>query len=476
MGTITVVGLGPADESLVTDQTRVAIATASRRFVRTRQHRAAQIMPDAVAFDDEYDTGESFEAVYQAISERLIREAAQGDLLYAVPGSPLLLERSVELLRDAAALRRVKVEVLAAMSFLDIAWSRLGIDPVASGTRLVDGQEFAVAAAGQTGPLLVAQCYERRVLSDIKLSVDAGPERVVVLQRLGLPDERVFEVGWDELDKEVEADHLTSLWIPELAVPVAAEFVRFDELVRELRERCPWDQVQTHGSLRKHLLEEVYETLEALDALDAFDTRDARDARAALNDNDVAADLDAHLVEELGDLLYQIFFHSRLGAERGSFTVADVARCVHDKLVVRHPHVFAEGATVGSADAEEMARRWEEIKQEEKGRDSAMDGVPMALPALALAAKVQQRSEGAGLGVGLAVGGSTDRLGAVLAQFGEVAQFGEDSGLEQEQMLDTIGDLLFETVALARSLKIDAETALRTTTVRYMDQVRDSGC
>lgn len=453
MGTITIVGLGPADESFLTAQTRAAIETSPRCFLRTHRHPAAQILPDAVSFDEEYEHGESFEAVYATISERLIGEAAKGDLLYAVPGSPLVLERSVELLRDAAASRQVNIEILAAMSFLDLAWTRLGIDPVTSGTRLIDGQEFAVAAAGQTGPLLVAQCYGRRVLSDIKLSVDAGPKKVLVMQRVGLPDETIFEVGWDELDKKVEPDHLTSLWIPELHTPVAAEFVRFDELVRELRERCPWDQVQTHGSLRKHLLEEVYETLEALDA------------RAALNDSEVEPDLDAHLVEELGDLLYQIFFHSRLGAERGSFTVADVARRVHDKLVARHPHVFAEEATVGPNDAEEMALRWEEIKREEKRRDSAMDGVPMALPALALAAKVQQRSEGAGFDVS----GSADRVCNAVARVAQVFD------LEQDKSLDTIGDLLFETVALARNLKIDAEIALRTVTVRYMDQVRNSG-
>ena len=451
MGTITVVGLGPADETLLTAQTSAAIEAAPRCFLRTRKHPAARVMPDAVAFDDEYEKGDTYEAVYEAIVERLILEATKGDLVYAVPGSPLVLERTVELLREAAASGRATIEILAAMSFLDVAWSRLGVDPVAGGTRLMDGQDFALAAAGQTGPLLVAHCHGRGVLSEIKLSVEQGPDSVVVLQRLGLPDESVYEVAWDDLDRKVEADHLTSLWIPEFDEPLAAEFVRFEELVRELRERCPWDRVQTHGSLRKHLLEETYEALEALDA------------RAALNDSEIDAELDTHLVEELGDLLYQIFFHARLGAERGSFTVADVARSVHDKLVARHPHVFGDGAVDGvrgPEDADDMARRWEEIKRDEKGRASAMDGVPMTLPALMLAAKVQERSEGVGLGVDGAVETAIEGIRDAVANAG-AGPHGEG-----------VGDLLFDAVALARGLDIDPETALRAASVRFMERVR----
>ena len=90
--------------------------------------------------------------------------------------------------------------------------------------------------------------------------------RAVVLQRLGSDDEAVFEVEWAELDRSFDADHLTSVYIPELAEPVAAELARFDELVRVLRERCPWDREQTHASLRRHLLSEAHELLEALNA------------------------------------------------------------------------------------------------------------------------------------------------------------------------------------------------------------------
>ena len=175
-------------------------------------------------------------------------------VVYAVPGSPLVAERTVELLRLDP---RIEVDVVAALSFVDLAWDRLGVDPFAAGVRLVDGHRFATEAAGSVGPLLVAQCDSRQVLSEIKLAVDDGPE-VIVLARLGLPDESVASVAWADLDRDVVTDHLTCLWIPHLADPVAAEIVRFEDLVRTLRVACPWDRKQTHASLTRHLVEETY--------------------------------------------------------------------------------------------------------------------------------------------------------------------------------------------------------------------------
>jgi uncharacterized protein YabN with tetrapyrrole methylase and pyrophosphatase domain len=190
-----------------------------------------------------------------------------GRVLYAVPGSPAVAERSVALLRADG---RVGVTLVPGLSFLDLAWVRLGVDPLAEGVRVVDGARFATDAAGERGPLLVSHCDRRSVLSDIKLAVDDPPaEPVTVLQRLGLPDESVTEVAWDDLDRAVEPDHLTSLWIPELAAPIAGELGAFAELVTTLRESCPWDREQTHQSLTRYLLEETYEALEALDTDDA---------------------------------------------------------------------------------------------------------------------------------------------------------------------------------------------------------------
>jgi tetrapyrrole methylase family protein/MazG family protein len=379
---IVVCGLGPAGPDLVTAATRDAVARIPHRFLRTARHPAAGVVGEVPTFDHLYDEGESIDAVYAAIVEALVAAAAErGEVLYAVPGSPAVAERTVELL---LADDRVAVDMLPALSFADLAWVRLGIDPVERGVRLVDGHRFDIEAAGERGPLLVAQCDDRHVLSDVKLVVgdatgDAGGDEVAVtvLQRLGLPDEHIVELPWPELDRAIRPDHLTSLYVPHLATPLASETAGFAEVVRRLRAECPWDRQQTHQSLRHHLLEEAYEVLEALDHLDV----EAGEGFEALE-------------EELGDLLFQVFLHATLATEEGRFTLDDVVRGISGKLVGRHPHVFGD-ATVDSAD--EVAERWERLKKAEKGRASVMDGIPGTLPALAYALKVQRKAASQGV-------------------------------------------------------------------------------
>jgi tetrapyrrole methylase family protein/MazG family protein len=337
------------------------------------------------------------------------------------------------------------VEILPAPSFLDLAWVALGIDPVASGIQLVDGASCEVEVAGRTGPFLVAQCWSTAVLSRLKLALapgDDAPESAVLLHHLGLEDEQVLEVPFADLDRALEPDHLTSVFVEGARVAVAAEMARLDELVRTLRERCPWDREQTHASLTPHLVEETYEVLDAIAELD----RATEPLPAALVE---------HLEEELGDLLFQVFFHSRLAAEEGWFTVAEVAERVHDKLVGRHPHVFGDvqAATPGAVMA-----NWEVIKAEEKGRDSVTDGIPSALPALVLAAKLERKARA----VGMPAASAADRrrrLERALA------------ALEQAPGTGTLGEALYELVALGADLDLDAEQALRTSALTTRERI-----
>ena len=414
---VVVVGLGPAGPELLTAEATAALERIPHRYLRTTRHPAAVAVTDAVSFDERYESAASMDAVYRGIVDDLVAAATEhGEVLYAVPGSPTVAEHTVELLR---ANDRVEVSILASVSFLDLAWDRLGVDPVAVGARLIDGHDFAVAAAGATGPLLVGQCDRPSVLSDIKLAVEEGPT-VTVLQRLGLSDESVTEVAWDDLDRVVEPDHLTSLWIPGLAAPVAAELVAFAEVVRRLRAECPWDREQTHQSLTRHLIEESYEVLDAIDLLGT----DEDEGYVALE-------------EELGDLLFQVVFHATLGAEEGRFTLADVARGIHDKLVLRHPHVFAELQVDG---AEEVVSNWEAIKKAEKGRASVFDGIPNGLPALLYALKIDKKAVATGL---------ADKV---------PAPEGDDLGHE-----------LLALVTQARAAGLDPEDALRRTAMAWRD-------
>jgi tetrapyrrole methylase family protein/MazG family protein len=199
---------------------------------------------------------------------------------------------------------------------------------------------------------------------------------------------------------------------------------------------CPWDQEQTHVSLRAGLLEEAYEVTAAIDAAD-----------------------DANLREELGDLLLQVVFHAQIAEEEGRFAFDAVALGIAQKLVRRHPHVFAGE---NAADSAEVLVRWEDIKRQERGgaaEESALAGVSPGLPALQYAAKIQKRAA--------KVGFDWQETRPVLEKIKEeLAEVEADleAGLPMEEEL---GDLLFAVVNLARKLEVDAEVALGGATRKF---------
>lgn len=397
IGVIVVVGLGPARTDLTTTGAlgllQAAVEAGTPVWFRTEHHpAAAEVLVEAAkhptvqTFDDRYETAATFDAVYESIVQTLEEAAAEhGRVVYAVPGSPFVAERTVDLLRARAADGPAgRLEFVPGLSFADLAWGRLGIDPVVEGVRLVDGLSFARSAAGEHGPLLVAQCFGPAVLSEVKLALENPPsdQRAVILHHLGLEDEVVLDVAWEDLDRAVVPDHLTSLYVRRLAAPIASEIVALAETVATLRERCPWDRQQTHQSLLRHLVEETYEAIEALEALG--------DAPA-----EASPDAVAHAEEELGDLLCHVVFHGTLAREEGLFDLADIARTIDEKLVRRHPHVFAGAKAATATDVE---ANWERNKRKEKRRGSLLEGVPASMPSLARAATIERKLAGAGLG------------------------------------------------------------------------------
>ena len=438
---VVIVGLGPGPRNTVTQATLDAIERIDVQFVRTKRHPTADLMPKATSFDSLYDTLPTFEDVYSAITEAVVAAALKhGEVLYAVPGSPLILESSVAQLRADS---RVEVQVLPALSFLDLAWEALGIDPVNAGVRLIDGHRFALEAAGERGPLLVAQVHADWVLSDVKLSHESanGNEPVVLLHHLGLPDQRVEHTTWQELDRVLPADHLTTLYIAQMAEPVAGELARLHQLARTLREQCPWDREQTHDSLIKHLIEETYEVVDAIEALDT---------------NDPATD--EALIEELGDLLYQVEFHATIAEQQGRFSMADVARSIHDKLVRRHPHVFGD-AVANSAN--DVVQTWDEVKRAEKKSvdgtaSSTFTGVAKSGPSLQYATKIQKRAADVGFDWANA-DGAFEKIIEESAEIRQAVALNSDP----ETVRMELGDLLFSVVNLSRHLGHDAEQALR---------------
>ncbi len=344
---ITVVGLGPGDSRFVTEQTVAEIESAQRCFLRTTWHPCASFAKGAQSFDRLYEKHDRFEDVYAAITAELIQASEQDDVLYIVPGSPLILESTVRQLRQQTD---VPITLLPAMSFLDVVWNQLKIDPIDEAVTLIDAFSFERDAAGSSGPFLVAHTYAPWILSDIKLSVEADDENVLFLQRLGTKDEKITEVSWHDLDRSVEPDHLTSLYIPQLQMPAGKALHENVLLMRTLREKCPWDQEQTHQSLAKYLREESSEVIEAIESLDPQDLSSYAD-----------------LEEELGDVWLQVLFHSQLASESGHFTITDVANQLQEKMVRRHPHVFGDSDAVTM---DELSEQWQEIKEQEKRKKS----------------------------------------------------------------------------------------------------------
>jgi tetrapyrrole methylase family protein/MazG family protein len=451
-GRITVVGLGPAGADLLVPAARRALEHTPNRYVRTARHPAVDDLADAGielrSFDREYARAGDVDDVYERIATALLDVATSaGEVVYAVPGNPAVAERSVELLRDAAARGDVVLDVVPGLSFAELAWARLGVDPM-DGARVADARRLSPEDVVGGGPLLVAQCDTALLLSDVKLvllEVLPADAPVTLLQRLGLDDEQIRTVALADLDRAVEPDHLTALLVDSRVSAAAREFARLLGLAERLRGPggCPWDADQTHHSLTRYLLEEAYEVVESVEALPP-------DAPAG----DVPAGAYRDLEDELGDLLYQVIFHAVLAEEAGAFDMADVSRGIHDKLVRRHPHVFGE---TDAATTSDVMRNWEQIKKDEKGVSSIVTGITPGLPSLLYAHKLLRKAAS----VGLDPGGRDEalaRLDAVLAEL----RAGGDRDLETQ-----LGDLLATAIVLARSGGVDAESALRGWAVRF---------
>ncbi|MDQ3468416.1 MAG: nucleoside triphosphate pyrophosphohydrolase, partial [Actinomycetota bacterium] len=394
------------------------------------------LLPDAVDVGVLLDAAALGRAAYAPIVEELVAAAIDhGEILYAVPGSPLVLERSVRaLLADG----RVRCRVLPALSFLDLAWARLGVDPVADGVRLVDASEMTTSGGpAASGPLLVAHVHDRQTFGGVR-TVLAGSDddAVVVLTLLGHADEAVVATTWRALaaDDAFPADASTCLYVPAGATPADTGYRRFHRLVRTLREQCPWDRQQTHASLIPYLVEETFELVDALQALDDDDPASQR-----------------AVVEELGDVLFQVEFHATIAEQEGRFTIADVTGAVHDKLVRRHPHVFGD---VRADDAVTVVANWDEIKRTEKSRSSVFDGVASSLPGLAYIGQLMRKAAKVGFDWP-DVAGPLAKLDEELAEL-RTAVAGTGGDVTEE-----LGDVLATVVSVARHLGVDAELAMR---------------
>jgi len=289
-------------------------------------------------------------------------------------------------------------------------------------------------------PALIIGIDSQTSLSEIKtnlLAVYPSNHMVRIIHEINAEKLKINESPLDDVIIYSESKLPLSLLIPPL--PEGSSFEQFQEIIAHLRapDGCPWDREQTHLTLRKHLIEESYETL---DALDSGDT--------------------TKMKEEFGDLLLQIVLNAQIAQESEEFTMTEVIKGIHDKIIRRHPHVFGDVEVDGVGP---VLQNWEKIKAEEReagGRQetSLLDGLPGALPALIQAQEFQSRAARVGFDWP-EIEGVLDKIQEEIVEVKKAT--------DMDELTDELGDLFFALVNLARWRKIDAESALRSTNRKF---------
>ncbi|MCA9905464.1 MAG: nucleoside triphosphate pyrophosphohydrolase [Anaerolineae bacterium] len=445
--TLTILGLGPGHPDDITRRAWHALETAKVAYLRTREHPCVPNLPISsfTSFDDIYDSSADFEHIYDTICERLLAAAQTDDVVYAVPGDPMVAESTVQRLITRAPERGIPIEIINGVSFIEPALAALGIDAI-GGLQVCDALDIVSMhhpPLNPDRPALLAQVYSRAVASDLKLTLmNQYPDEfeVTLLHGAGTSDMQIERVPLYAIDRSERIRYLTALYMPPLGH--FSSFEAFQEIIAHLRtpEGCPWDREQTHLSLRRYLLEETHEVLEALDA---------EDSQA--------------LAEELGDLLLQIVLHAQIATEFGEFRMGDILSHVSQKMIRRHPHVWGD---VNVDSAGQVVQNWEAIKQQEKGnpkRQSILDEVPKDLPALFRALRLTEKAAKPGFDWPT----PEEVLAKLHEELEEVLTASDDPHRAEE-----MGDVLFVVANWARKLGIDPESALRAANAKFERRFR----
>jgi tetrapyrrole methylase family protein / MazG family protein len=438
---IEIIGLGAGDLNQLPLGVYKKLLSHNRLFLRTKEHPVVKELEKEgvayISFDDIYEANDQFEAVYEEICRRLLEEANDGPVVYAVPGHPLVAERTVQILLELQNRGEVIIEIGGGQSFIDALFQALKIDPV-EGFQLLDGTAFKKEQLQIQQHMIISQVYDRFVASEVKLTLmELLPDEypVTIVTAAGSDEESLKEVQLFELDREVTLNNLTSLYVPPVKeeILLRKQFSNLRNIIATLRgpDGCPWDKKQTHESLKKYLIEESFEVIDAINRQD-----------------------ENLLVEELGDVLLQVLLHAQIGEDEGFFTIDDVIEGVSNKMVRRHPHVFG---TEKAQNADEVVNLWDDIKKQEKGKvESLLDSIGFEIPNLIRAYEIQKKAAT----VGFDWEDITPALDKVQEEIRELEEELGKSMVNDELVMDEFGDILFALVNVARFLKIQPEEAL----------------
>ncbi|ARK21828.1 nucleoside triphosphate pyrophosphohydrolase [Sporosarcina ureae] len=446
MNKITVIGLGASDLEQLSLGTYRLLKEADHLYIRTEEHPVvAELRLEGVemeSFDSIYEANDSFEAVYQQIVDKLLEMSAHQPITYAVPGHPLVAERTVQLLIEKERTGEIELHIAGGSSFLDPIFTALRIDPI-EGFQLLDGTDLKRDDVRMDQHVLIGQVYDAFIASDVKLSLmEKYPDHhvVTIVTSAGSQDEKLTEVPLFELDRTVTLNNLTTVYVPPILdnEQRLKEWSSFREIIAILRgpDGCPWDREQTHESLKRYLIEESFELIQAIDEED-----------------------DDAIIEELGDVLLQVFLHAQIGEDNGYFTMEDVLETVAAKMIRRHPHVFAQ-AKADTTD--EVLTNWQAIKDQEKPQTSTLlEGQERLASSLLTSYNYQKTAAKVGFDWP-SIQGAFDKFQEEWQEFQEEVHNG---GVEQQ--LDELGDVLFTIVNIARFLKISPEEAMWHTNKKF---------
>ena len=444
---IKIVGLGPGSPDALTIGAVKALEESKNLYFRTEKHPTVDYLKNGLksfkTCDNYYEEGSSFDEVYSNIANEMIEEYKKyGELVYAVPGHPLVAERSVLNLINLCNENNIEYKILPAVSFVDAMMDRLQIDPI-EGLKIIDAFDIKNQILDKRIGTIITQVYNHLIASEVKLELLEyynDETEIYYVRAAGIKgEESVRKIPLYELDMQEDIDYLTSVYIPK-NLDNKKDVHDLVNLIRTLRSEdgCPWDREQTHESIKNQLLEECYEVVDAIEK----------------------DDIDL-LIEELGDVLLHVIFHAVIGEEDGYFNLSDVVDGVCNKMIYRHPHVFSNAIADTS---EDVLKNWDDIKSQEKKFNTIseeIDAIANALPALLKAHKVQKKVAR----VGFDFENALEAAAKVKEELNEILN--EYNSNNMERIIDEVGDLLFACVNLARLLKVDEEEALNKASKKF---------
>ncbi|MDM0497752.1 nucleoside triphosphate pyrophosphohydrolase [Clostridium perfringens] len=443
-----IMGLGPGAYEALTIGALKELKNNKNIYFRTEKHPTVDFLKDEgikfESYDHAYEKYDSFDDVYKYIAEDLITKINDDeDLIYAVPGHPLVAEKSVVNLIELCKENNIQYEVLPAVSFVDAMMEALQVDPI-EGVKIIDAFDMKNQILDKRVGTIITQVYNNFIASEVKLRLLEGYEddtEIIFVRAAGVEGlESIRKIPLYELDWQEDIDYLTSIYIPK-DLGNKKDFQDLLDIIETLRNPggCPWDREQTHESLKSALLEECYEVIDAIE-----------------NEDEDA------LIEELGDVLLQVVFHASIGKEDGYFDIMDVIGGISNKMINRHPHVFGNEEANTS---EQVLVNWDEIKKEEKGIKTLteeMQNIAKSIPATTRAYKVQKKAKKVGFDWDN-VNCAMDKVKEELNEIKEVYNCEDKSIIEGE-----VGDLLFACINVARFLEVDGELALDKTIKKFI--------